>query len=152
MSAQVTITGNLAGDPELRFTSSGKAVSKFTVVSSRSVKKDDGRWEDVDVTYWQVTCWDTLANNVAESLFKGDAVIVTGNAFSESWDDKTTGEKRTKVVVTGRDVALSVRRHPARSTRTQTGRETASAGTLGDDPWAAPRDILGATPMDEAPF
>ena len=54
--SQVTIVGNLAADPELRFTPNGKAMASFTVISSKSVKKEDGTWENTDVTPWSIKC------------------------------------------------------------------------------------------------
>ena len=74
----LTIAGNLAADPELKFTPNGKAVASFTIISSKSVKKDDGTWENTDVTAWSVKCWNKLAENVCESLRKGMSVIAQG--------------------------------------------------------------------------
>lgn len=120
MSTDITVAGNLAADPELRYTAQGKAVVKITVMTSRSVKDQDGKWQDEDVTGWPVTCWDTLAERVAESLQKGDGVIVKGYAASRSWESQS-GEKRTRVEITARDVAASLRRAAVRVERVQRG-------------------------------
>lgn len=107
----ITIAGNLAADPELRFTPNGKAVATFTVMSSKSVKKPDGTWENTDVTPWTVKCWNRLAENIADSLRKGMGVIVQGSAVWVSWEDKTTGQKRGKVEVTAFNVGVDLKRH-----------------------------------------
>jgi single-strand DNA-binding protein len=54
MSAPITITGNIVNDPELKFTPNGKALATFTVVTSKSSKKPDGTWDNVDTTFWDV--------------------------------------------------------------------------------------------------
>lgn len=108
------ITGNLAADPELKFTPQGKAVASFTVISSKSVKKPDGSWESTDVTPWVVKCWNRLAENVAESLEKGVAVVVQGTATQVSWEDKKTGEKRSRMEVTAYSVGIDLKRHIAK--------------------------------------
>jgi len=107
----LTIAGNLAADPELKFTPNGKAVASFTVISSKSVKKDDGTWESTDVTAWSVKCWNKLAENVCESLSKGMSVIVQGSAVQASWEDKQTGQKRSKIEVTAFNVGVDLKRH-----------------------------------------
>lgn len=107
----LTIAGNLAADPELKFTPNGKAVASFTIISSKSVKKDDGTWENTDVTPWSVKCWNRMAENVCESLRKGMGVIIQGTATQVSWDDKTTGQKRSKIEVTAFNVGVDLKRH-----------------------------------------
>lgn len=108
---QLTITGNLVADPELRFIPSGKAVATFTVVSSKSVKQADGSWENSDTTFWDVKCWGKTAENVAESVQKGMSVIVVGTAVQENWDDKNTGAKRSKIAITAWNVGIDLKRH-----------------------------------------
>ena len=97
MSAPITIIGNLVADPELKFTQNAKALATFTVVSSKSVKKPDGTWENTDTTFWDIKAWGKTAENVADALRKGVAVIVSGTAVQESWEDKNTGAKRSKI-------------------------------------------------------
>jgi single-strand DNA-binding protein len=138
MSAPISFTGNLAADPELRFTSAGKAVAKFTVMTSRRKKTPSGEWEDSDVTAWPVTAWDRLGENVAESLVKGTTVTVTGYAATNSWTDKE-GQQRSRVEVTATDVAVSLKWHPARSERTE---RSGGSPKPADNPWDAPADDI----------
>lgn len=110
MSIPVTLVGRIGQDPELKISNSGKSVVRFSVVTSRRVlDKTTNEWSDQDTTWWNCTAFGDLADNVAESLEKGCAVIVTGRAASESWNDKNTGEKRTAMKVIADEVAPSLR-------------------------------------------
>lgn len=146
----ISISGNLANDPELKFTNNGKAVASFTVISSKSVKKDDGTWENTDVTPWNIKCWNKLAENVADSLRKGMGVIVQGSATWESWEDKATGEKRGRMVVTAFGVGVDLKRHTAQVSQVTRSSEPDTES----DPWSAP--VIGAgkpaTDDDGFPF
>jgi single-strand DNA-binding protein len=134
---QLTITGNLVADPELRFIPNGKALATFTVVSSKSVKQADGSWENTDTTFWDIKCWGKTAENVAESIEKGMSVIVVGTAVQEDWNDKSTGQKRSKMAVTAWNVGVDLKRH---TTKTNILKRTDSAPNLSSapDPWSAP--------------
>jgi len=134
---QLTITGNLVADPELRFIPNGKALATFTVVSSKSVKQADGSWENTDTTFWDIKCWGKTAENVAESIEKGMSVIVVGTAVQEDWNDKTTGQKRSKMAVTAWNVGVDLKRH---TTKTNIIKRTDSAPnpSSAPDPWSAP--------------
>lgn len=140
----ITIVGNLAQDPELKFTQSGKAVCKFTVVTSRSVKDDAGNWESKDTTFWNISAWDKLAENIAESLEKGDEAIVVGVAYTAEWEDKNTGEKRSRIEVTANSVGLGLKRYPAKVTKNFTTSSPStndgwgSPAPVENDPWSAP--------------
>lgn len=130
----LTIAGNLAADPELKFTPNGKAVASFTVISSKAVKKEDGTWENTDVTSWSVKCWNKLAENVCESISKGMAVIVQGTAVQVSWEDKTTGQKRSKIEVTAFNVGVDLKRHIVNVVSLDRN----AAGDVEVNPWTQP--------------
>lgn len=114
MSQLVTIVGNLANDPELRFTANGKAQARFPVATSERYKNDKGEWESRNLTYWNCVAWDAMAENVTDSLKKGDKVIVYGKAFTVSWEDKKTGEKRSKMEVQVVEVGAGLSKATAR--------------------------------------
>jgi single-strand DNA-binding protein len=91
----VNVEGRLAADPELRFSASGTPVLSMRIVAS-SRKKDGDQWVD-DKTLWlSVTAFKKLAENVAESLGKGDLVIVQGKLQTEEWENRE-GEKRSEI-------------------------------------------------------
>ena len=132
MSTPVTLRGRLTADPDMKFSSSGKPFARFSVVTSRRFKNErTGDWEDRDTTFWECVAFGQLAENIAESLRKGTAVIVTGTAASEEWEDKN-GQKRRTTKVTVEDAAPSLRwasAKPAQADRAKpSGRD--------EDPWA----------------
>jgi single-strand DNA-binding protein len=137
MSTDVTLRGRLTRDPELRFSASGKAVTKFAVVTSRRFKNQQtGEWEDRDTTFWDCVAFNELAENVANSLEKGTAVVVTGHASQEEWEAKD-GTKRKSMKVTAEDVAPSLRFATVKIARaTRSGPAASSAPAAEADPWA----------------
>lgn len=135
MSTNVTLTGTLGRDPELRYTPAGKAVVTLSVVTSKSVKTDDGKWENHEETWWRVTAWDQLAENVAETLVKGDPVIVVGRSFMESYRDKE-GNDRQSLKVNAFNVGLDLKRRQATVLREQQTRPSqVPSGASTGDPW-----------------
>lgn len=139
MSASITLTGRLTADPELRFTPAGKAVASFTVATSRRKKVGDN-WEDADTTFWTCSAWETLAEQVAENLTKGTAVVVSGSAYQRNWETKD-GEKRSRTEVRVDHVGADLRwAKPADRSRPN--------APASDDPWAS--GPVGGS--DEPPF
>jgi len=101
--ADITFTGNLGGDPELRFTNSGKAVVNFSVAESHR-RRNGNEWEDDGTTWWRVTAWDRTAETLAENLRKGVRVIVSGQVRSREFEHN--GQQRTAYDVTARQVGI----------------------------------------------
>jgi single-strand DNA-binding protein len=102
----VTIIGNLTSAPELRFVASGQAVANFGVAVNRRWQKD-GKWQE-QVSFFRVSCWATLAENVAQSLDKGARVIVTGRLEQREYETNE-GEKRSVVEIIADEVGPSLR-------------------------------------------
>ena len=94
----VTITGNLTTDPELTITNSGAAVANFRVAVTSRVR-DGNAWRDGDTSFYRVTAWRDLAQNVTDSLSKGDRVVIVGQLRMRSWETPE-GEQRSVVEVT----------------------------------------------------
>ncbi len=103
----ITIQGNVGADPELRFTASGDGVASFSVAVTERIRNDAGDWEDGDTTWYRVTAWRKLGENVAESIRQGDRVIVTGRLKADNWEDRD-GNARTSLDVQANDVGKSV--------------------------------------------
>ena len=99
----VSVIGNVTRDPELRFTQGGMAVASFGVAWNK--RKQDG--ED-EVSFFDVTCFRSLAENVAESITKGTRVVITGTLSQRSWENQE-GERRSKVEIVAGEGAPSVR-------------------------------------------
>lgn len=110
----ITIVGNLTRDPELRFTPSGAAVASFGV--AWNMKGRDGQ-ED-KVSFFDVTCWRQLAENVSDSLTKGSRVVVYGRLDQRSWENQD-GDRRSKVEIIADDVAPSLKWSTAEITRNE---------------------------------
>lgn len=153
---QITVIGNLTGDPELRFIQSGAAVANFTVASTpRTFDRQTNEWKDGETLFMRCSLWREAAENVAESLTKGMRVIVTGRLVSRSWE--ANGEKRTVNEIQVDEVGPSLRYATAKVQRTQRGGGSggggfsggggsAPAGGSSNDPWAT------APASDEPPF
>jgi|CryBogDrversion2_10_1035300.scaffolds.fasta_scaffold00014_13 single-strand DNA-binding protein len=103
----VTIIGNIVRDPEIRFSQSGLAFLPFSVAVNNR-KNVNGTWED-NVSFFDVTAFGEQAENVAATVAKGDRVIVTGKLQQESWEDKETGAKRSKVAIVADEIGTSLR-------------------------------------------
>lgn len=146
MSGTLTLTGRLTASPELRFSPSGVAVAAFTVVTSRRVKdQTSGEWSDADTTFWDCKAFKQLAQNLVDSLDKGMEVIVVGRAVQESWEDKQSGQKRSKIAVRVDAIGPSLRGATARVEKAggsgqgqqayQQARQASSREGM-EDPWA----------------
>jgi len=95
---KVMLLGNLTRDPELRHTPKGSAVADLGVAINRRVPDGNGGWRD-ETTFVDVTVWGASAENANKYLSKGRGVFIEGRLQMDSWDDKTTGQKRTKLKV-----------------------------------------------------
>ncbi|MFE1070975.1 single-stranded DNA-binding protein [Streptomyces sp. NPDC058783] len=147
----VTLQGNLTADPEMRFTPSGHGVASFTVASTpRTFDKSTNEWKDGDTVFMRCSAWRGLAENVAESLTRGNAVIVVGRLKQRSYEDKE-GVKRTVYEVEAENVAPSLARAIARPEKAGQNRQQNSGGYGAQqnggygqsDPWANGNSAAG---------
>lgn len=126
----VTVVGNVTRDPELKFTNAGQAVTGFGVaVNRRWFNKATNDWDE-DTSFFDVTCWAQLAENVAESIPKGARVVVSGRLDQQQWENDA-GEKRSRVQIVADEVAPSLRW--ATATVVKTERQTPAAKPAGSD-------------------
>lgn len=96
---QVILMGRLTRDPEQRTTPSGKTVVSFSLAVDRFGQDDQA-------DFFDVTAWEKLGELVMQYLSKGRRVLVQGRLRQDSWDDKETGKKRSRVEVTATDVTF----------------------------------------------
>ena len=147
----VTIVGNATRDPELRFTPSGTPVCNFGVAWNRRFERSGEQVEEV--SFFDVTCWSSLAENVAESITKGARVVVLGRLDQRSWETPD-GERRSKVEIVADDVAPSLRWAAAQVQRNEfregNGTAPRRSGGPSREPSAAPSG--GPSYGDEEPF
>ena len=169
----ITVVGNLTADPELRFTPSGAAVANFTVASTpRTFDKNTNEWKDGEALFLRCSVWRQAAENVAESLTRGTAVIVQGRLKQRSYETKE-GEKRTVYELDVDEIGPSLRWATAKVTKASRGGGGGGFGggssnggssnggsssnqSGGDDPWAtsAPAGAGSSSGgwSDEPPF
>ena len=92
--------GNLTRDVELRYTPSGTAVTEIGLAVNDRRKDANGQWVD-ETTFVDITLWGRTAEICNEYLGKGSGVLIEGRLKLDQWDDKQTGQKRSKLRVTG---------------------------------------------------
>ena len=104
----ITITGNITREPELRYTPSGVSKVSFGVAVNRSWRNQQTQeWEEA-TSFFNVVAWRQLAENAGASLTKGTRVVVSGRLEQRSWETEQ-GEKRSIVEITADDIAASLR-------------------------------------------
>jgi single-strand DNA-binding protein len=111
----ITVVGNITREPELKFLGSGNAAVKFSIAVNKRRKGKDGEYEE-STSFFDVQAYGTLAENLANSVQKGNRVVVTGEIEQRSWDDKE-GNKRSTVEITASEVGPSLRWATAEITR-----------------------------------
>jgi len=97
---KVMLIGNLTRDPELRHTPKGTAVSEISLAINRNWTNDQGQKQE-ETTYVEVTLWGRQAEVVQQYVTKGSPIYIEGRLQLDSWDDKDTGKKRSKLRVIG---------------------------------------------------
>ncbi len=109
---KITVAGNLTGDPILKYLPTGKAVINFTVACNHSrYDRETQSWVDSEPTYFKVDCWDTLAENISESLRRGDPVVVVGRMLCRTYQQE--GKTRESWELKADTVAADLRRRAA---------------------------------------
>ncbi len=117
-SSTITIVGNVTRDPELRFTPSGQANTRFGVaVNRRWMDRKTNEWQE-STSFFDVVCWQEMAENASESLPKGSRVVVTGRLEQRSYDDKD-GNRRSVVEIIADEIGPSLRYATAQVTKNE---------------------------------
>jgi single-strand DNA-binding protein len=147
----VTVMGNCTRDPELRFTPSGMAVATFGLaVNRRWQNRQTNEWEEA-VSFFDVTAWQQLAENVAESVFKGTRVIVTGRLDQRSWETQD-GDKRSKIEIVADEIGPSLRYATAQITKNERRGGDFEGGGGGGGSRPTPNEPPAGYDSDEEPF
>jgi single-strand DNA-binding protein len=134
----ITVVGNLADDPELRYTQGGIAVCSVRVGSTpRVMNRTTNAWEDGETVWVRCTAWRELAENVAQSLTKGSRVVVSGRLKAPSAYQSSQGESRASLEVDIEEIGPSLRYATAAVTRrAREGGPAGGAPQVQSDPWA----------------
>ena len=96
---KVILMGNLTRDPEVRYTSSGTAIAKLGMAINRYWRNQDGQQQE-ETTFVDVDAFGRQAETIGQYLKKGRPIMVEGRLKLDQWDDKQTGQKRSKLGVT----------------------------------------------------
>ena len=100
--SKAIITGNLTRDPELRTTPNGASVCSFSVAVNRVYRDSNGDQKE-DVSFIDCSAWGKLGEMINQYAKKGSGVLVSGRLDQRSWEDKTTGQKRSRVEIVVED-------------------------------------------------
>ncbi|MEO5721147.1 MAG: single-stranded DNA-binding protein [Chthoniobacterales bacterium] len=103
---KVILLGNLTRDPEVRYTPKGTAVAEVGLAINRFIPASDGGEKREETTFVDVTLWGRTAEIAGEYLKKGRPVLIEGRLQLDTWDDKTSGQKRSKLKVVGESMQL----------------------------------------------
>jgi len=116
---KVILVGRLTRDPELRYVNSGTAVCDISLALGRKWKGTDGQMKD-ETSFVDVVVWGKQGENVNQYMKKGSQLLVEGRLNQERWEDKATGQKRSKVnVVADRTQFLDSKPKDGQSAPTQ---------------------------------
>ena len=150
----VHVVGNITRDPELRFTPNGQARATFGLaVNRRWQNRQTQEWEEA-TSFFDVTCWGDLGDNVSESLAKGARVMVIGRLDQRSWETDN-GEKRSKVEIIADEVGPSLRWATAQVSKTERKGPAEGGGGYSNNSGGGSRPIANAPSdgqYDEEPF
>jgi single-strand DNA-binding protein len=136
---KVILLGNLTRDPEVRYTPKGTAVADLGLAVNRTYTADNGEKRE-EVTFVDVTFWGRTAEVAGEYLKKGRPVFVEGRLQLDSWDDKQSGQKRSKLKVIGENMQML-----------GSPRGGGGGGGGDEESSAAPRSSKSAPPPKAAP-
>lgn len=149
---KVVLMGNLTRDPETRTTPSGQSVTSFSLAVNRSWRGADGQQQE-SVSYIDCTAWGKAGEIIAQYMQKGRALLVSGRLEQRSWDDKESGQKRSKVDVVVEDFNFV---DGGNSGNSNGGSYESSSPTksAGKKQQAAPADDVDDQPIDlsDIPF
>jgi single-strand DNA-binding protein len=99
---KVMIIGNLTRDPEVKYTPKGQAIAEISLAVNRSYSTADGEKRE-EVTYLEVTFWGKQAEVLGQWMKKGRPLYVEGRLRLDSWEDKETGKKQSRLRITGEE-------------------------------------------------
>jgi single-strand DNA-binding protein len=148
---KVILLGNLTRDPEVRYTPKGTAVAELGMAVNRVYTAENGEKRE-ETTFVDVTLWGRTAEIAGEYLKKGRPVFIEGRLQLDSWEDKTSGQKRSKLKVVGEGLQLLGAR-PSGGGSAGGGDEESSAPPRSSSKSAPPPKAAPAAPDDdEIPF
>src|SRR3979490_672035 len=147
---KVILLGNLTRDPEVLYTPKGTAVTELGMAVNRVYTAENGEKRE-ETTFVDVTLWGRTAEIAGEYLKKGRPVFIEGRLQLDTWDDKTSGQKRSKLKVVGEGLQL-IGSRPGGGGTGAGGEEEGSSAPRSSKPAALPKAVPSAPDDDEIPF
>ncbi len=103
--SKAIVAGNITRDPEMRTTGSGSQVCSFAIAVNRSFKDSSGNQQD-QVSYLDCVAWGKSAEIICQYVHKGSALLVSGRLEQRSWEDKNSGQKRSRTEIVVEDFSF----------------------------------------------
>lgn len=128
---KVILLGNLTRDPQVRYTPGGSAVAEVGLAHNRSYFDKNTNSRKEVTTFVDVTLWGRTAEVASEYLTKGSQVLIEGRLELDQWEDKESGDKRSKLKVVGENMQMLGTKGDAKGNKSKKP-ETVSA-TVSDD-------------------
>jgi single-strand DNA-binding protein len=148
---KVILLGNLTRDPEVRYTPKGTAVTELGMAVNRVYTAENGEKRE-ETTFVDVTLWGRTAEIAGEYLKKGRPVFIEGRLQLDTWDDKTSGQKRSKLKVVGEGLQLIGSRPGGGGGGGGGDEEGGSSAPRASRPAPPPKAAPSAPDDDEIPF
>ena len=150
---KVILLGNLTRDPQVRYTPSGTAVTDIGLAVNRTWFDKQTNSRRDETTFVDVTLWGRQAEVAGKYLAKGRQVLIEGRLQLDTWDDKETGQKRSKLCVVGESMTMV----GGKPDGARGGGGGSSGGQSREPQQSAPDDAFddspaGDPPQDEVPF
>ncbi|HYT61496.1 MAG TPA: single-stranded DNA-binding protein [Haliangiales bacterium] len=148
---KVILMGNLTRDPELRYTPKGTAVAKLGLAVNRTWKTETGETKE-DVLFIDIEAFSRQAETVGQYLKKGSPVLIEGRLRMDTWDDKQTNQKRSKILVTAENVRFLGSGQPREGGATEVSRSRPAASPPPNASSSEPVAEEPPPPEDDVPF
>jgi len=150
--SKAIVAGNVVRDPEMRTTGSGSQVCSFAIAVNRSYKDSSGNQQD-QVSYLDCVAWGKSAEIICQYVHKGSSLLVSGRLEQRSWEDKNSGQRRSRVEIIIEDFSFIGGTNGggnANSSNNNSSSAASSASTSDDIvPDDVPEDQIN---LDEIPF
>ncbi len=103
---KVILMGNLTRDPQVKYTPGGTAVAEIGLAVGRKwLDKQSNQWKE-ETTFVDITLWGRTAEVAGEYMQKGKSVLIEGRLRLDTWDDRESGQKRSKLKVIGENLVM----------------------------------------------
>ncbi len=150
---KVILAGNLTRDPELRYTPQGRAVARITLAVNRTWKNETGETKE-EVSFVDIDVWGRQAEVISQYMKKGRPLLVEGRLKQDTWEDKNTHQKQSKLKVVLEGFTFIDSRGAADGASAEVPRSRPAAATAAPA-GAAPEAAEGEPPAheeDDVPF